>query len=127
MCKIFGENVLSNKYKNKIYPGLFDELMIIYNYNITTNNISKSIKVFFNWTRLSWYKYNENASLHHKNNSICKYCRLCSAPRREANSHLIWLCTKVEREKTLDWLNNTNSMTEKKAFLEKLQEQIDSL
>ena len=95
---IFGYDTLHSKYKNKPYSGLFDELKLIFNDNMSTNEICKSIKVLMNFTKLNYSTIDSNSKLvpcSNKGDHLCPFCGL--KWRRCASTHLIWFCRVVSK------------------------------
>ena len=94
------------------------ELKIIYSNNISTENISRSLKVLTNSTKLNYCCEKSDGD---------KYCPFCSKKLgNRAVFHLISLCPEVQRKGKVKWLDCSN-FGENVMFLEELQLMIDGL
>eukprot|EP01084_Bolivina_argentea_P154964 270095_1 len=61
-ASMIGPDIVYDKYKNRTYSGMIDELKYLYNDNISSLDIKGSIKVLLNWTKANWYTANKNDS-----------------------------------------------------------------
>ena len=101
---IFGLKCMYDKYKNKIYSGVIDELKIIYNNDTSTKKISKSIKIILNNAKLQYMTQDENGKkilLSTLDKKICPFCRL---KRINVFYHLVWLCPNISRQSNMYFL-----------------------
>ena len=128
LTMIYGYDILMNKYKNKPYHGFFDEINKIYNGNISTSNIKKSIKILFNWTKLNYLTINNDNKLTQITNLLPKRCPFCGNNRSFVAYHLIWLCPRFNqiRHDDLGWIGRED-FTKNLDFIEEVQTEIDSL
>ena len=122
---IFGHDVLMQKYRRLVYHGFLDELKRIYNDQISTNKLSKSIKLLINSTRLNWMTKDDKGVLVSAGNRV-KKCPFCDGSIQNAAYHLIWLCSEVTRPDDMKWTKRSDH-TENIRFLEGLQLAIDEL
>ncbi len=51
---ITGMDTILAEYNTKIYSGLFDIIESIYGVDISSNNLIKTIKILFNWTKFNF-------------------------------------------------------------------------
>ena len=123
---MFGVEKIHNKYKNKIYSGMINEMKILYNNNISTSKITKSIKVLFNNTKLQYLTIDTNDNIIPITNMDVKLCPFCNKTRNDVFYHLGWLCSKVSRPLNLTW-SFKKDFTQNVTFLEELQTKIDNL
>ena len=115
-------------YKNRVYSGMIDELKVIYNNDIFTNNLKKSIRILFNWTRLNYLTINnQSGKLVPVTSDQLKRCPFCKKRRSGSISyHLLWLCDQLGRKDEMYWTKKQN-FEENIKFAEKVQTMIDNL
>ena len=115
---MFGLNNIRIRHSEDPYCGFMRELKIIYSNNISTENISRSLKVLMNSTKLNYCCGKSDGD---------KYCPFCNKKLvNRAAFHLISLCPEVPRKEDMKWLDCRN-FSENVMFLEELQLMIDGL
>ena len=122
LTTIFGIDVIMKKYNKKIYHGLLSELKALYNNDISTSKLKKSIKLLFKWSSCNWKSLNSNPNTLFSSNQD-KFCPLCGSKRNNFLYHLVWVCNKVEKKTNLQWFRN-NDFTNNIIFLEGVQTKI---
>ena len=104
---------------------MFDELNLFYNHNISSNKLSKSMKVIFGNTKLEYMTTDCNQNVVPLSNGN-KLCLFCHSKRNNVFYHLGWLCREVSTTSNLTWSLKKN-YTKNVNFLEELQKKIDRL
>ena len=121
---VFGRGHLTQTHRRKPYGGFMDEMRFLYDGDISTTKISKSIKMLINCTKCNWI---HSKLLIPADGSDSKYCVFCDEPRRaNAAMHLITDCVETEGRGPMQWLNCVD-FRENLEFLERLQLRTDEL
>ena len=140
LTMIFNEKSFTKNNSKIIYPGLIKYLSILYqNDNVCTNDISGSLKILINSTKLNWIfknniiniNMNPNgnviSSINNDNNIRLKLCPFCKRLANDFRLHLVLDCKAMKRKKKIVWTNNLNDLKEKISLLEQIQKKITIL
>ena len=121
---IFGRRSVLRIRNGTPYGGFIENIRTLYGDDISTDKISRSMRVMVNATKYQWHAA---MNVQAPDGSMWKCCPFCELPRREDSAkHLILDCPAVGRPDAMQW-NDCTDFRENIVFLEQLQLRIDEL